>query len=312
MKKHKSLIWIALIVISTLILILGCNSRENITKNDNLNNSKSDYTFEVDTHNYILLNYFQQVEYIDFEKIIGDNLNQFVVNDKIDYDLFAEFVVDNIDLFVNRDLWENITKDAEVVFNIPTGSLYVPFSNGLIKYADLDGSNGGYNFFIQDPTDRLNEMIRYAEDNIKSILSPNEYDNYMDILTLSNQSSISYQEMQDFYYNALSDPIFSENYKEILSFGLNDINFKKYLDHNEDSFNACYKDIWGGSADIGVRAAAYDINSKHCSLCSSICAVPTVISHAQHVSISNGTAGHASAEAGFWCGILNSLHNLLK
>jgi len=237
MNKYKLIIWVASILIVILTVILGCNSREIMANSEDIQSIKNNYTFELDAHNYILLEYFKQVDYIDYEKIIEDNKAQFVINNQVDYELASEFVVDNIDLFVDLDLWEKVTEDAEVEFNLPTGSLYVPFSNGLIKYADLDGTHGGYNFFIQDSTDRLNEMIRFSDDNVKPYITDSEYNNYLEIVTLRNQSSTDYSDMQDIYNSAIADTTFSPQYHEIMSFGLNDINFKKYLDDNQDDFN---------------------------------------------------------------------------
>lgn len=213
-------------------------------------------------------------------------------------------------MFVDLDLWEKVTEDAEVVFNLPAGSLNVPFSNGLIQYADLDGTHGGYNFFMQESTARLNEMIRFLDDNVKAHLSVAEYDNLLSLTALSHQATTEYSDMQDFYYDALADTTFSEEYQEILTFGLNDINFKKYLDNNQDDFNICYTDIWGGSADIAVYSSSYHTNQIHCRGCCPGVAIPQTISHAQHVSMSQGLSAHASAEAGFWCGILHKLSKI--
>jgi hypothetical protein len=312
MKKNKIIIWVALAVITIIALIAGCNNRDNITSSDEIQTAKTNYTFNVDAHNYILLEYFKQVDFIDAEKILEDNKSQFVVNNQIDYELAAEFVVDNIDLFVDLNLWEKVTEDAEVVFNLPAGSLNVPFSNGLIQYADLDGTHGGYNFFMQESTARLNEMIRFLDDNVKAHLSVAEYDNLLSLTALSHQATTEYSDMQDFYYDALADTTFSEEYQEILTFGLNDINFKKYLDNNQDDFNTCYTRIEATIADVGAHTITYYGNRYNCERISCNCGarVQPYITHVEHLAGSQGSAADASAEVGFWVDILNLLGDI--
>ncbi len=307
MNKYKLIIWVASILIVILTVILGCNSREIMANSEDIQSIKNNYTFELDAHNYILLEYFKQVDYIDYEKIIEDNKAQFEINNQIDYDLASEFVVDNIDLFVDLDLWEKVTEDAEVEFNLPTGSLYVPFSNGLIRYADLDGTHGGYNFFMQDSTDRLNEMIRFSDDNVKPYITDSEYNNYLEIVTLSHQSPTDYSDMQDIYNSAIADTTFSPQYHEIMSFGLNDVNFKKYLDDNQDDYNTCYTRVAATIADKGAHTITYYGNRYNCDLISCNCGVQVqpYITHEEHVASSQGSAAGASAEAGFWCDLLS-------
>ncbi|MCK9331387.1 MAG: hypothetical protein M0Q94_16065 [Candidatus Cloacimonetes bacterium] len=299
MKKMK--IYMVISILTILLLIVSCS---NVLEEKNFTNTESNKSnsYNLTIHEYILLEYNKRYSTDHFIQILEENSSYFIRNNKVDYCLVSDFIVNNIHLFSDSLLYSEIVIEACDIFGIPDLVDKIPnaFSKESMNlFLDYNNSFGGINLMQETDEDMQNELFEYYSDNVMPFLTEEEKINEMEFFELmKNDEDI--ENVIAFFEHSLDNSNFTDSYLNTLKFGYNTYKF-----YNSGDISTI-KDIYEGATDYLAYQSLYEAYEPQCRQCMHIAELP--LSHSQHLAL----AGAGVARPSKIIGVLVLIKNILS
>jgi len=224
--------------------------------------SKPDTT--VGIHDFILTEYFKRYDSSHFLKTFRVNMHQFIVNDAIDYALATKFVVENIELFSDSSLYDEVLNKALRKFQHHSTNAENAFSqNNIKRFLDFKHQYGGINLMHFNYWEQYNELFTYYKQKIAPTLSPHEKEHH-DILFDKIFKAYSSSEILGFLEDTRNDANFSIHYVSSLDFTIDSIRYSLGQESGAMNFK---QSLIGYIADSLARNSNYTTLRPQCWKC---------------------------------------------
>jgi hypothetical protein len=291
LKGNKAVCVVSILILVVLGVVIGCSNqitRDSSYSDVNIPNIGYDgKRYELTAHEYIVGEYARRYSTDHYAKVMKENSHLFFNEKRNGNDeyLFTKFVVDNIDIFTDSDLYDEIIAEARVIFSIDDDS-YIPnaFTEDEIReYMDYDHVFGGINI-LQFSSEILgNEWRNYVEETFYNELSSTEKNHYDIMFNMFFFSNSTRQEIIEYIENTKDNNDYSDSYKSFLELSLNILYFY------EDEF-----------PHMPTQISAEDINAAKGS--SILCGCYNIGSGTYDVTCNknHGAIGAKASAAGIW------------
>lgn len=187
---------------------------------------KNDY--KISATEYVMVEYFRTYDTSHFEKTLWENSDKFMDKGGVNYDMLSQFVGENIGLFSDEKMFQEIATKAVDIFNLKDNPEDLnPFSKTAIQsFLDYKHQYGGINLMkptVQETYKELNSIVYpMAEKN----LYREEFEHFEKLVYLTSNEHPAYQVLDaiDYGLNSMKN---SGNYREALEFAQNHFNFQE-------------------------------------------------------------------------------------
>jgi len=164
-RKNKKELIITVLLIALLIvgLVIGCANQ--LTKSDVNNPNSKVNNFE--TYEYVISNYLKKYDTSHYKDVLNNNPKLVASARSGNFYEVMTFIVENIDLFSDSSLFQELVEEARVIHNIDDSvEIPNPFSkNSVGLVLDYEKQNTGLNllrFTVEDFLDLYNEELAIA------------------------------------------------------------------------------------------------------------------------------------------------------
>ncbi|MCK9427965.1 MAG: hypothetical protein PHF36_09575 [Candidatus Cloacimonetes bacterium] len=176
-------------------------------------------------HEYVLSQYAFRVDRYRINHNLKENAHQFVINGKIDEELFTDFIANNMELLSDEKLFHNILLEARNKYNLEIGDpLYSPFDAEARQiFLDYKGQYDGFNIIPLEREKALNNLYNWVKNNKYSEYSQfNQYEkDHFEIIYSMVAKGEPLAHCIAFIISSINDSKFSTRYRGILEFAIN-------------------------------------------------------------------------------------------
>ena len=223
MKKNSFFLISLIVVLLIFAVIISC---ENLVNDDS--NLFKTYTegYETTIHEYVLYEYFSRYDSSHYVDILLENSHSFIKDNEIEYYLLSEFIIENLHLFTDAKLFEEIISESKNKFNIDENTFIENmFSDSVkTKYLDYKNEHGGRNLMVFTIDENMDMLWENYDKNIKNLLTAAEQVHFETFLELSFQAE-SFIPMISFLEESIDNESFTDMYNQVLKFTLNTSRF---------------------------------------------------------------------------------------
>jgi hypothetical protein len=184
------------------------------------------------------MKYYDQLDMSQFDKILKDNASYFTdPNGNIDYNLVARFTIENIELFSDEKLFQEVAKDAINIFQLTvTPSELNPFSKeNREKFLDIDGQYGGICVLSYD-IDYVRKLYHKFRPYFEKNWFKHELVHFEKFIDLSQIKNVTYEQLMSHIDFGLEQMRNSADYRSVLEFSRNCCMFYESGDMGENGF----------------------------------------------------------------------------
>jgi len=235
--KRKNIVGVSalLVLIIVVAMIVGC---DNLTTRGNLNSeNQPKITYTLTAHEWVILQYEKRFDMKRIENLIAEK-EQFtsVRNEEICVDELTQFLIDNLDVWGDEDLFDKIIEEAKIKFSISDDiEILNPFSNaGRRVFFDNNEQYDGVNILrlnidenqnvTHDRETSLGELQKLYEKEGRQNHNQYERENFETMFSMVINRSSS-DDILDFIRISKTDPRFSGDYINSLLFAENTLLF---------------------------------------------------------------------------------------
>jgi hypothetical protein len=243
--RGSGVMFISLLTIILFSFTVSC--KESLTDAHHLPIQASPNGYTMTMHEYIMNEFMSRFDIEGFHDLLGNDAFFQSVTDTTNVYEIIKYFADNIELFLDSSLFDEILIEAGSKYNyaIEPDMLNL-FSKDKVKlYIDYDKVYGGVNLLQPHSALLRDEMqVRY-EGNIKPNLNPVDRQHYEALLTLMYDGS-SLDKIA--FLNIPATGIHSPLYKEFLAFAMNNYRFyhtefKQYTKPVDKDINGYFESI---------------------------------------------------------------------